>query len=511
MRNIFKTLQISTIQLNSISNVSIFFWNLITVIILTPLVYRSIGKVEYGLWVFIMTLLSYSSLLYLGFGSAIIRFIADYLAQNLITKINEMVSTLMAIYIGLGILTVLFSVVVSIILPFIMPIDSESIFAARLAIVILGITLGMGFPMSGFEGIIIGMQKYTVDNSINLLTSVLYFSFALILLPIYPSIITLAILTFFTTIINMGIKRGYILKKFNFIEIRFKNFNKSIVAPLFKFSIKSFFIQMSSQIIGQVGILIIGTTVGPSYVAQYSIPQRMVSYIHDLQYAMCNVFFPKFAQLFSEKQFEKINNYWLQISNISLTIGLCLVGMIFFYGDLIQCLWMGDTFSVNYLLTVTLGVFALIQQPINVILLTATDKHALPAAVFFIEALVNLVLSLIFVRLWGLQGIALAALIPAVVVRLFFIPLLVLKTFKISIKSFIVKSSIVPFLSLLVPFGFLIMCRNHNLGTTLKEFLIVGVCYTMISVISVILINKEIRSYFRQFSFGPLKWLFGTN
>jgi O-antigen/teichoic acid export membrane protein len=498
LKKLLNKINQSNIHANSISNVMLFFWNVLSVIIITPFVYKNIGKDNYGIWVYIMTILSYSNLLYLGLGSAIIKFIAEYVASKQILKLNKLLSTLFGIYLFLGFIALFFSIVIVIILPNILHTDKVSIYYAQIAILIIGLTFGFGFVMSTFSSIIVGMQRYVVVNCINLITSILYFFLALTIVPFLKNVIALAMLTSITTVLGMLIEFFYVKKEFPFIKVSIYDFDRTAVSSLFKFSLKSFFIQMSTQINNQLAVIIIGSRLGPGYVAQYSIPQRMALYIQDLQNAVCGAFFPKFTQLYSEKNYQKINQYWLQLCNISLTIALYFTGMFFVYGDILQKLWMGDSFIVYHSVIIILCMYILIQQPINTILLMSTNKHGKPAVFFLIESIFIIALSFLLLKKWGLSGVAFATLIPGIIVRLFILPFLIIKDFNISIRCYLINSNLVPIAGALVPLILLFLIRQKFSSPDLITIIIIGTIYSIITAISVLMVNKDVKNFLLQ-------------
>ena len=61
-----------------------------------------LGKAEYGLWMLMAALTVHFSTLELGYGSGLIKFVAQYRAQRDARALNEIASTLFCVFAALG-------------------------------------------------------------------------------------------------------------------------------------------------------------------------------------------------------------------------------------------------------------------------------------------------------------------------------------------------------------------------------------------------------------------------
>src|SRR3954464_10362287 len=70
-------------------------------IVLMPFTVRHLGPSEYGLWMLVASLTYYFQLLDLGYGSGLVRHIADADARGDIERVNNTLSTFVVVYAGL--------------------------------------------------------------------------------------------------------------------------------------------------------------------------------------------------------------------------------------------------------------------------------------------------------------------------------------------------------------------------------------------------------------------------
>src|SRR3954447_27040233 len=72
--------------------------NLILGLIMLPFNVRHLGQAAYGLWVLVTSLTTYFAMLDLGYGSAQVKFAAQYRARRDTTALNEIASTLFFLF-----------------------------------------------------------------------------------------------------------------------------------------------------------------------------------------------------------------------------------------------------------------------------------------------------------------------------------------------------------------------------------------------------------------------------
>src|SRR5688572_19617541 len=73
-------------------------------LIITPIMVRALDTELYGVWSFVNGLLMYSDLLYVGLGSAVIKYVAQHRANNDQPAINRLISVVGGIYGVIGII-----------------------------------------------------------------------------------------------------------------------------------------------------------------------------------------------------------------------------------------------------------------------------------------------------------------------------------------------------------------------------------------------------------------------
>src|SRR5688572_28471400 len=131
-----------------------------------------LGAAEYGLWVLLGSLTVHFSTLELGYGSGLVKFVAQYRAQRDPGALNEVASTLFFIFSGLALVAYAAVVGLAFNLDHFFKITPEQAHTGRSVLLIIGIYVALNFPFSIYGGIISGFQRYDINNTQTIITSV---------------------------------------------------------------------------------------------------------------------------------------------------------------------------------------------------------------------------------------------------------------------------------------------------------------------------------------------------
>src|SRR6478609_8565828 len=71
---------------------------------LTPYMVRKLGDGPYGVWAFVESILAYFTLFDLGIAACVVRFVARFHTTGDRDELNRLVSTCLALFLGLGLL-----------------------------------------------------------------------------------------------------------------------------------------------------------------------------------------------------------------------------------------------------------------------------------------------------------------------------------------------------------------------------------------------------------------------
>src|SRR5205823_6765939 len=125
-------------------------------LVLLPFNVRHLGPSAYGLWMLTASMTTYFSVLDLGFGGSIVRFVAHYRAKRDATGLNEIASTLFGIFAVVGCVAYAVFLVLAFNVHHVINITPDQESTARALLLVIGIYVSLGFPFSIFGGVING-------------------------------------------------------------------------------------------------------------------------------------------------------------------------------------------------------------------------------------------------------------------------------------------------------------------------------------------------------------------
>jgi O-antigen/teichoic acid export membrane protein len=160
---------------------------------------------------------------------------------------------------------------------------------------------------------------------------------------------------------------------------------------------------------------VIAAFVGLSAVTHYTIAVTLVQYFGSLIGSIFGVISPALHKYHKLNQWDNLREVFLVTTEVTTLTSILVGGTLLTLGDQFILLWLGEGYDDAYIALVILCLAAIIintQQPIELVLY-AIAKHKYLAIITSIEAIANLVLSIVLAQYIGIYGVALGTTIPA--------------------------------------------------------------------------------------------------
>ena len=218
----------SELKLGAILSYIILGLELVVGLFYTPILTRSLGQAEYGLYSLVASIISYLTVLDLGFGSAIVVYTARYRANNEKEKENRLHGMFLIIYTIIGI--------VAGAIGYILYLNVDKLFGnsmtlqevekAKIMMLILTANLVITFPMSIFSSTITAYEKFIFAKILNIIRIIINPIVMLALLYMGYKSVGIVVATTVLNIITLLINMLYCIKnlkmKFDFSKFDFK-------------------------------------------------------------------------------------------------------------------------------------------------------------------------------------------------------------------------------------------------------------------------------------------------
>ncbi|MDP8228110.1 MAG: flippase, partial [Candidatus Electryoneaceae bacterium] len=398
----------------------------ITLIILTPFIIQMLGREQFGLWSLLWAFLNLLTLIDMGFGNSVVKFVADAKGKGDMNRQQSIIATLFWIYVGLG--GVLMLCVLGGMLFFnqIFNIPPEYHEKARMVLVILGLRSALTMPFGMFRGVLIGHQKMKVANGYKILAALAYFVSVLIFLRWIPSLRMLALLNMVGGVAPMVAMLVHAKATLPGISLHPKFFNRSVVKEVSSFSMYFMLIHVSTLIATKVDAMIIQTFMMLEMVAVYTIAMRLSEKGQQFCFQLVKTLTPVVAELHGAGDHENIRAVWQRGTKITVAFAApLLIGLILLAEPLIRA-WVGSEFEEDQIMLATYAcrwlagaamVMVIHGNTANILSMQGHQKFL--AFSLIGGQLLNLALTITMIGPLGLEGVAMATLISAGISQLF--------------------------------------------------------------------------------------------
>lgn len=450
-------------------------------IVYTPLYMRYLGPGDYGINSLVQSIMGYISILNLGLGNTMLRYTTRYRAEGRIEEENSLNGMFLVIFSILMAIAFIIGVYIYVNIGefFGERFTFEELKKTKAVFLILALNVVISFPMGVFSTNITSKEKFIYQRGIKLLTIILNPIAGALLMINGFGLIAVTVSTVFFAFISYLFDIVYAFKLG--MKIKFSKFNNSILKEIFLYSFFIFLNVLIDQIYWGTDRVIIGKYVGVQGIAIYSVGAIFNTLYMGFASAVSGVLFPRINRLIAEDRHSEVDEMFLKIGRLQyILLGLISSGFILFGRDFIT-LWVGKDYieAYNIALWIMIPLTVPLIQSTGVSIMQAKNMHQFRSVVYFIIAILNLVLSVIFVKRVGAIGCAIATGISFILGQIIVMNIY----YKVAVKLDMVKfwKNI---LKMSIPIG-IVMIFGYVLNSYLSEvnyfnFLIKTSIYTVI-------------------------------
>lgn len=422
-----------------LSYLTLFISNIVG-LIYTPILLRSLGQEEYGLYSLVGSMIATLSLVDLGVGNASIRYISKYRALG--DKEKEYTINGMFIMINSAIC------IVTLIMGFILYQYLGSIFSQSLSLIeverfkimflILVFNLAIGFPFSVFGSIIVSYEQFVFPKVVGLIRTILNPIVIVLILFMGYKALAIVIANTIINVLFLWVNVYYCLKKLK-VQVLFKKIDFVLLKEITIYSLFIFLAIIVDKIYWTTDQFILGVYSGTTAVAIYAIASQFNMYYMQFSTAISGMFLPRVTAIVTKESDERaLTELFIKVGRIQyIIIGLILTGFMLFGQEFI-ILWAGSEYIDSYIITlilITPFTIPLIQN-MGITILQAKNMHSFRSIVYFFIALANLVISIPLAKIYGGIGCAAGTAVSMVIGNILIINIYYYKKIKIDIPLF---------------------------------------------------------------------------
>jgi O-antigen/teichoic acid export membrane protein len=422
--------------------------NVLIGVFLSPFILHRLGDAAFGIWVLIFSVTGYYGLFDLGIRSSVVRFVAKFYAVHDSENLAEVINTSLFAYTTVGAVAMLLTVAGALYIEHLFKIPPEFHSIARWVFLIVGTSVAIGFPMGVFGGALEGLQRYYLVNGLNVASSLL--RAALIVLALWrgQGLLVLALITTILPLIA-SLVRAWIALSFLRTPLALRYVTRSTARLIASHSGLTFMIVASSQLRFQTDEIIIGTMLSTSAITFFSIGARIADYASNVVLGVSQIFVPMSSQSEAQGDASGLRKIMIAGNRACAFVILPITASLIILGKSIIEVWVGAKYiqqSYPVLLVIIIPLTLMLAQAASSRMLLGTSQHGPFGVVTLIEGVVNVILSIVLIRPYGIFGDALGTAIPLMYTVVFFIPRHTCRKFGIPVPTFLKQAYTLPLL-----------------------------------------------------------------
>lgn len=390
----------------------------------TPIMLRLLGQSEYGLYQLVYSVVSYLSLLSLGFGSSYLRFYSRYRAEKDDYGVAKLNGMFMTIFCVISLICIFSGAIMikNIRTIFGTGLTDAEYSTAKVLMGLLIINLAITFPNSVFNCSITAHEKFLFQKLLILLQNLFspFLTLPLLILG-YGSIGMVSVTTFLTFALFLT-NAFYCFKKLR-IHFCFHGFKMGLLKEMWFFTFFIFLNQIIDQINWSVDKFLLGRLAGTTAVAVYGVGGQINTMYQSFSTSISNVFVPKVNRIVAEtNDNNELTKLFTKVGRIQFMVIILILSGFLFFGRPFVSIWAGDGYDASYSVALLLIIPVTIPliQNLGIEIQRAKNMHKARSVIYMMIAIANVFISIPLIKIMGPAGAALGTAISLIVGNIFF-------------------------------------------------------------------------------------------
>jgi O-antigen/teichoic acid export membrane protein len=404
----------------------------------TPFLLKHLGVESFGLWVLLLSIVGYMTLLEVGLYTTIAKRVAECLAKDDHERLECVLSTALALYLALSVLVLFIGLILVALVDrlFHLPPQSTSVARSCLFLLVLNQMLLFGFRLQ--PSLLFGAGRADLLTGVGTVYNLSTAALNVILAALGFGIEVLAAGTLLTTTISGIIGRRLIQRHLPPLRIQLRLARMEMARELLKFGSRNATLSIAARVAFGADALVIGLLLPVANVAHYTVAARLANVSKELCHKPVDVLMPAYAHGEAQGDMDRHFRLWSESAALSLAIALPFVIAACGFGERLVAAWVGPGHEISGAIFGVLVLMQWLQLPghASIALLTGTERNLLMVRLIVVAAICNLALSIALTKLLGPIGVALASLIVVTVVDFTLLPLLVCRQFGFAALDF---------------------------------------------------------------------------
>lgn len=395
-------------------------FEVLSTLLLTPFIIRTLGQAEYGVYKLSASVVAYLLLLDLGVGNAITRYIAKFRASGEKEQSQKFLGVATIYYTVIALVALIAGVVLIAVFPkaFAKGLTASEIKLGQELLFITMINAAVTLGTAAYNNVIIAYERFTVSKGVPIIQIIVRMALTVVMLKGGFGSVGIVMVNLLMTVVCRGFFIIYVLFRLK-LRPKFKGIEISFVKEIILYSSMILIQMIATQLNATVDQILIGSLVASSaaILAVYSVGTQVTQYFQSMGTAFTSVLMPGIVKMVESGVDSKtLTDEMIRIGRIIL-IALGLI-----WGGFLACgqqfitLWAGADNSNAYFVAVILmtAYMFILTESIGTQILWAMNQHKEQAILKGIIVLLNILLTVVLIKWQPLIGATIGTFISLV-------------------------------------------------------------------------------------------------
>ncbi|MCB1134622.1 MAG: oligosaccharide flippase family protein [Chlamydiia bacterium] len=410
---------------NTVSNYVHTLLQLITGIYLTRIIFFGLGEVGYGFWTLAWAIFGYSILVDFGFGYSVQKMTAEYSVNDEEDEYNGHISTIFFFYLLVGPCISLIAFALSFFLDtiFTFP-EGTDIAYYQSTFRWFGLLVGLTLPFGAAPEILAGLNRLTLRNCVRITFLFINLAGTYLLFHWGYGLFTLAIFAAGVPLLSNIVTGLIAFRLLPKAKLRWNYVSLKHLSAISQFGLFAYISTFTNLIIMKSDQIMLGSGISIPAIAIYQVGSRVAELLHRFCTQFQENITPIIASLREQGDRKSISLVLLHSNRfiVFFSTGVYILTMLF-SSEILYC-WLKVTdpiyTQVSYLLLTARYVTIIFHSATHRALLLC-GRHRLAGLCAAIEAVLNIVLSILLVRVLGVLGVCWGTLISTTLINVFLV------------------------------------------------------------------------------------------
>ena len=388
-------------------------------LIIVPYILGTIGASEYGVYKSIGSITATISVMELGLGGTMQRFIAKHRAQHNTEGCYNFsaMCMLQACILSVAMAAVGTALFFTIEPTYQSAFTALEIVRAKQIYIVMIIYVVFHIFENVFWGIIAGYNRFIFSNSIKLITLLVRVALYFVVLPIFKNSLAIVLITLTNEFVVIAVEYFYI-KRVLHHKIKLYAWDKAEFKESFYYTVALFVQSLIIQFNGNVDNIVIGAVIGTSAVTLYSFAIQIFNMYEQCATSISSVILPSITNaIYKGATAKDLEGFVIRYGRIQWAILGAALGGFLCLGQEFIGLWLGEDFGDCYYLALILMIPVTFPLIANTCLAILKAKNLLSFRTISLaySAILNLILTVFGTQIWGYWAAALGTAISTII------------------------------------------------------------------------------------------------